>query len=210
MKALEFLRRIKTLSNIGSSVLTNGDLEKLFPDEPLRTVETSIQRLVASELLERIARGVYLNPSAGRVGGRLLEEVAKALRPGATCYLSLESMLAEYGAISQIPVDRITVMTTGREGLIKTKYGTIEYTHTKRTRASIVAETLVADGRPLRIAPMAVALRDLIRVGRNVNMVDPAFLAPADSDRNDRNNHHHRADHDAEHPQKNRSRPRMR
>ncbi len=29
-------------------------------------------------------------------------------------YVSLESMLSEYGLISQIPIDRLTVMTTGR------------------------------------------------------------------------------------------------
>ncbi len=41
----------------------------------------------------------------------------------------LESALSEYGVISQIPIDRLTIMTTGRKGHYKTPYGTIEFTH---------------------------------------------------------------------------------
>ena len=32
------------------------------------------------------------------------------------------SKLSEYGLISQIPIDRLTVMTTGRKGIFKTQY----------------------------------------------------------------------------------------
>lgn len=34
-------------------------------------------------------------------------------------YISLESALSEYGIISQIPIDRLTIMTTGRKGEYK-------------------------------------------------------------------------------------------
>jgi len=46
--------------------------------------------------------------------------------------------LSEYGVISQIPLDRLTVMTTGRKGIYKTIYGTIEFTHTKRSVENIL------------------------------------------------------------------------
>ena len=37
---------------------------------------------------------------------------------------------------------------------------------------NILASTLVMEGRPLRIARVETALRDLKRVGRNLHMVD--------------------------------------
>ena len=79
--------------------------------------------------------------------------------------------MSEYGAISQIPINTMTVMTTGRSGVHKTPYGTIEFTHTKRARAEILMRTLAPKGRPLRIATRSAAVRDLMRVGRNVNMI---------------------------------------
>jgi hypothetical protein len=121
--------------------------------------------------LKRVAKGLYVNPSATSKNRWLAEEIAKALRPGCISYVSLESILSEYGAISQIPINTMTVMTTGRSGVHKTPYGTIEFTHTKRAPAEILMRTLAPKGRPLRIATRSAAVRDLMRVGRNVNMI---------------------------------------
>ncbi len=52
-------------------------------------------------------------------GGNTIEYVAKSLRRGEYNYISLESALSKYGVISQIPIDRLTVMTTGRKGTLK-------------------------------------------------------------------------------------------
>jgi hypothetical protein len=81
-------------------------------------------------------------------------------------------MLSEYGAISQIPINRMTVMTTGKSGVVDTPYGVIEFTHTKRGVADILNRTAQSKGRPLRIATQEAAIRDLLRVGRNANMID--------------------------------------
>ncbi|PHM28446.1 hypothetical protein [Xenorhabdus budapestensis] len=66
------------------------------------------------------------------------KDLAKAMRRGEYNYVSLESALSEYGAISQIPIDRLTVMTTGRKGTYKTPFGIIEFTHTKRSAPNII------------------------------------------------------------------------
>jgi hypothetical protein len=87
-------------------------------------------------------------------------------------YVSLESMLSEYGAISQAMVSRITVMTTGAGGLVQTPHGEIELTHTKRRRADIIQSTMSVKGRSLRIATKETAYHDLVGLGRNVGMVD--------------------------------------
>ena len=128
--------------------------------------------MVADRLLQRVARGLYVNPAASSKNRWIAEEIGRKLRPGNLFYVSLESVLSEYGVISQIPINRMTVMTTGASGLIETPYGTIEFTHTKRGKAEIVKRTLAPKGRPLRIATKQAAVRDLLRVGRNVNMMD--------------------------------------
>jgi hypothetical protein len=69
-------------------------------------------------------------------------------------------------------LDRITVMTTGRSGTFKTPFGVIEFTHTKRDPASIAKSTFKPNGVPIRMANKHVAVRDLKRIGRNINMID--------------------------------------
>lgn len=80
--------------------------------------------------------------------------------------------LQEYGTISQIPVDRLTLLTTGRKGVYKTPYGVIESTHTKRSVADIISHLKTASDRPLRITAIEMVWRDLKRIGRNTNMVN--------------------------------------
>ena len=172
MKKMELFRKLAELDRRGVHVLARRDIEKLFPDEGEKALEKSLQRMVADKLLQRVAKGIYVNPAATSKNRWIAEEIAKALRPGNMSYVNLESILSEYGVISQIPVNRMTVMTTGKSGMVETPYGTIEFTHTKRSIAEVVKRTLSAKGRPLRIATKQAAVRDLLRVGRNANMID--------------------------------------
>lgn len=173
MKRMELIQRLAELDRRGVYVLARRDIEKLFPTESAKAMEQSLKRMVADGLLQRVARGLYINSAAASKNRWVAEEIAKALRPGSLSYVSLESMLSEYGVISQVPISRLTVMTTGASGLVETPYGTLEFTHTKRGMAEIIARTLVAKGRPLRVATKQAAIRDLVRVGRNINMLDP-------------------------------------
>lgn len=172
MTKIELIRKLAELDRLGAYVLARRDIEKLFPEESAKAMEKSLQRMTADGLLQRAAKGLYVNPAAKSKNRWVAEEVAKALRPGCLSFVSLESILSEYGAISQIPVDRLTVMTTGRSGVHETPFGTIEFTHTKRSRSAILGRTLAPKGRPLRIATRPAAVRDLLRVGRNANMVE--------------------------------------
>ncbi|BBM66921.1 hypothetical protein VA249_35670 [Vibrio alfacsensis] len=131
----------------------------------------TLKRLVKNQILERVARGIYLYAlSKDRFSANTLEIIAKTLRRGEYSYVSLESALSEYGVISQIPVNRLTVMTTGRKGEYKTRYGVIEFTHTKKSVPDII-DSIRSVGRPLRIATQETAIRDLKRVGRNVHLI---------------------------------------
>jgi hypothetical protein len=173
MKRMELISGLTSLERRGVCVLTKKDLEKLFPSENEKSMEKSLQRMVKDGLLINAARGVYVNALASlRNSGRIVEDVAKALRPRNLSYVSLESMLSEYGIISQIPVSRLTVMTTGARGVYDTPFGTIEFTHTKRSIPDILERTVFVKDRPLRIAKKLVAVKDLLRVGRNTDLID--------------------------------------
>ena len=179
MNKAEAIRKLSMLDRAGVYVFTKGDLAKVFPDEKEKALEKSLQRLVADNILERVAKGVYVNSLARSGKGQVIEDIAAVLRRGQFSYVSRESMLSEYGVISQVPMSRITLMTTGATGLYETPYGTIEFTHTKRRPAELIRRTVSVKGRPLRIATRQAALADLVRSGRNTNMIDVEELSDA-------------------------------
>lgn len=179
MNKAEAIRKLSMLDRAGVYVFTKGDLAKVFPDEKEKALEKSLQRLVADNILERVAKGVYVNSLARSRKGQVIEDIAAVLRRGQFSYVSRESMLSEYGVISQVPMSRITLMTTGATGLYETPYGTIEFTHTKRRPAELIRRTVSVKGRPLRIATRQAALADLVRSGRNTNMIDVEELSDA-------------------------------
>ncbi len=161
----------------GRHVFTRRQLARLFPNDSPKAFAAGLDRLVRAGHLARACRGVYVNPHAHSLDSRVIERIAQALRPGAYNYVSLESRLSETGAISQIPLDRLTVMTTGRKGTYRTPYGVIEFTHTKRPVADVLGRIRQEQDRPLRVASPAVAWRDLKRVGRNLALVDSDVIA---------------------------------
>mgnify|MGYP000060581652 CR=1 FL=1 len=144
--------------------------------EEEKTLEKSLQRLVSDGILERVTKGIYLNPMATSKKSHVVEDIAAVLRRSHLSYVSMESMLSEYGVISQVPVRRVTIMTTGAKGTYNTPYGTIEFTHTKRRLVEIIRRTAIVKNRPLRIALKAAAVQDLVRAGRNTGMMNTAEI----------------------------------
>lgn len=173
MNKTEAFKVLRELDKIGKYVFTKHELAKFFPEDNAKTFTEGLNRLVKAGLLRRACRGIYVNPHAQSFDSFVIERIAKALRRGEYNYVSLESILSEYGVISQIPIDRLTVMTTGRKGIYKTPYGIIEFTHTQRAIADIINHIKTTDNRPLRVASKEIALRDLKRVGRNTHCLIP-------------------------------------
>ena len=129
-----------------------------------------MRRLADAGLTERAARGVYLTVGAASFDGWVADHIVAALQRDHLTYLSLESALSDYGAISQVPFCR-TFMTTGRGGLVDVLDGQVELVHTARSVESILART-VETGRQVRLATPEAAYEDLVRVGRNLHLVD--------------------------------------
>jgi predicted transcriptional regulator of viral defense system len=91
----------------GRYVFSNHDLYKLFPEDSFKTFNEGLSRLAKSGILKRACRGVYVNEEARQFDSYTIERIAKTLRRGEYNYVSLESILSEYGVISQIPIDRL-------------------------------------------------------------------------------------------------------
>ena len=172
MKSVDAIRTLCALDREGRAVFSVAELRTIFPERSGHTFTEGLRRLVANGILKRAAHGVYVNSLSQGPRARRNEEVAIRLRSGEYSYVSLESALSEFGVISQIPVGRTTIMTTGRSGEIHSIYGTLDFTHTARPVHDILASTLVIEGRPLRFARVETALRDLRRVGRNLDLVN--------------------------------------
>ena len=176
MKVIDAMKTLMEWDARGREVFSVEDLRGMFPERSPKTFAAGLRRLVRQGVLQRAARGVYVNPLSRQPKSYLVEKIAVCLRRGAYSYVSLESALSEFGVISQIPMSRrITVMTTGQAGVIRTPYGVIEFTHTARPWRDILENTLVMEGRPLRIARVETALRDIRRVGRNLHLVNEMY-----------------------------------
>ena len=172
----EAIQKLAEWDRKGRCVFATQDLARLFPADSPGALNKGLDRLVKAGILRRACRGVYVNPNAASRDRFLPERIALILRRGEYSYLSLESTLSELGVISQIPLDRLTVMTTGRKGEYRTPFGVIEFNHTKRSVSDILKHSYRVEGRPMRITDALTAWRDLKRVGRNTHLVDQEAL----------------------------------
>lgn len=133
-----------------------------------------LKRLVDQGVLERAAKGVYVNPLARSIPQDIRLGLVPYLRPGEVSYVSLETRLSEAGAISQIST-ALTLMTTGPTHSFATPWGVVDFTHTDR-------QDPLADGieyredSPVPVATVARAYQDLKNVGRNLGLVDPELI----------------------------------
>jgi len=132
-----------------------------------------MKRLSDQGVLIRAARGVYVNPTARSSPADIRRGLLRFLRPREINYVSLESKLSEAGVISQVAT-ALTCMTTGSPARFDTPWGAVEFTHTDRKIEMGRDGTLEATVR--------TAVRDLRRVGRNLDLIDEEILAEAIAD----------------------------
>ncbi len=133
-----------------------------------------MKRLSDQGALIRAARGVYVNPHARSRPADARRGLLRFLRPREINYVSLESKLSEAGVISQITT-ALTCMTTGSPGRFETPWGAVEFTHTGR-KIEVGTDVVVQDDGTLE-ATIRTAVRDLRRVGRNLDLIDEEILA---------------------------------
>lgn len=182
MKLLLAIKRIN--SRNPQHVFSKEDLRLLFPGDSERALTESLRRLDAADVLKRACYGVYVNETspAFQPGTPVLERIALVLREEHINYLSLESMLIEYGLIRGHDLGaHITVMTSGRGGLINTCYGHIEFVHTNRDRATLLEGVSSVPHHSLPVASAGVALRDFKASQRKTMLTGTTLLEHPES-----------------------------
>jgi len=139
MQAIQELKNnLEKLASPEHYLFSVSDFYALFPNKSISSLLVLLGRAVKNGTLERVCRGFYVYKKISYPGELILYHLAGRLRSDVFCYLSLESVLSENGIISQIPINCVTLMTTGRSGIINCgKFGRIEFTHTKKPPADI-------------------------------------------------------------------------
>ncbi len=155
------------------AVFSPADLRAVLPKHHPGAFRALLSRAVKDGLLRRICRGLYLYPRADYSGGLILYHAAARLRADVFNYVSLESALSDAGVISQIPMNHITLMSSGRTTTIRCgEFGAIEFIHTKKRPAELASE-LTYDGRcHLWRASVELAIRDMKAGRRSLDLVD--------------------------------------
>ena len=173
MQSIRQLERV--LADLATSeryLFTAADLRPAC--SPSANPAVLLSRAVKAGILRRVCRGIYLYPRVDYPRGDILFHAASLLRANAFNYISLETALSDAGFISQIPIDRVTLMSSGRTNVFDCgDFGCIEFVHTNR-RPDILAGQLTYDPacRLWRASP-ALALRDMRATRRDLSLVNP-------------------------------------
>jgi predicted transcriptional regulator of viral defense system len=132
-----------------------------------------LSRATKAGLLKRVCRGIYHFPVKDYPAANLLFHAAARLRAGDFNYISLETVLSEAGVISQLPMNWITLMTSGRSHVVDCgDYGHIEFVHTAQRPEDIGGELAYDAERHLWRASVRQALRDMKATRRSMELVD--------------------------------------
>ncbi len=174
MQPIKYLRRmLADLAGPERYLFTLADLHCLFPGHSEGALKALLRRSVKDGLLRRVCHGLYLFPGVDYDAGHLLYHVAGRLRAHCFNYLSLESVLSDAGIISQVPINWITVMSSGRSQTIDCRdFGHIEFIHTKKKPAALAGELIYDRQCRLWRASVALALRDMRLTRRNADLIN--------------------------------------
>ena len=162
---------LESLADREHSLFASSDLEGVFGDHDHLPVLLS--RAVKAGLLKRICRGIYLYPKADHPMGERLFHAAARLRADEFNYISLETALSDAGLISQIPMNWITLMSSGRSHTVDCgEFGHIEFVHTEQRPEQIANELVYDAARRLWRASEKQALRDMKVTRRSMDLVN--------------------------------------
>jgi hypothetical protein len=179
MKRSDLNRKLSKADESGIWAFTPSSFSALMGGIEPAYLKLMTKRLSDQGVLIRAARGVYINPHARSKPPDTRRGLLRFLRPREINYVSLETRLSEAGVISQIAT-ALTCMTTGSPGRFETPWGAIEFTHTDR-KIRVGTDVIVQDDGTLE-ATLRTAIRDLRRVGRNLDLIDHEILAEAITD----------------------------
>lgn len=166
---------LRTLADREHCVFAASDLAAAVPN--CGQLPVLLSRAVKAGLLHRICKGVYLYPVRDYPMGDLLYHAAARLRATEFNYLSLESVLSDEGVISQIPMNWISLMSSGRSHIVNCgDYGHIEFIHTAQRPDDVARELTYDARRHLWRASVRQALRDMKATRRSLELVNEEVM----------------------------------
>jgi hypothetical protein len=169
----QLIDTISLLATPQACLFTPSDLRSILPGHSEIAFKTLMSRVVSEGHLTRLCRGLYLYEKANPDRGLILPHAAAKLRPLSLNYLSLETVLSDAGVISQIPINRIMLMSSGRSGVIDCgRWGSIEFVKTRQRPEELIANIKYDPRTRLWRATVAQALRDMRVTHRNLDLVD--------------------------------------
>lgn len=164
---------LANLADAEHYLFTPTDMRALLPQLSDIAFKTLLSRAVVAGYLVRVCRGVYLYPKVDYPRGLVLFHAASRLRANGFNYISLETALSDAGVISQLPINWITLMSSGRSNIMKCgAFGTIEFVHTAQRPAAVAGELKFDTRCRLWRASVTLALRDMRATHRNMDLID--------------------------------------
>lgn len=149
------------------------DLRALFPELTNLAFKTLLSRVAKLGHLSRVCRGLYIFKPAIPPNGLVLFHAAAHLRANDFNYISLETVLSDAGIISQIPMNWISLMSSGRSNIVSCgEFGTIEFIHTSQKPDQIMTQLFFDSNCRLWRASVPQALRDMKMTHRNTDLID--------------------------------------
>lgn len=166
---------LRKLADRNHCIFAAGDLAGAVPG--CTQLAVLLSRASKAGLLRRVCKGIYFYPVADYPMGNLLFHAAARLRANSFNYLSLETVLSDVGVISQVPINWITVMSSGRSHVVDCgDYGHIEFVHTAKGSDDVAGELVYDPDRHLWRASVRQALRDMKVTRRSLELVDEEVL----------------------------------
>lgn len=164
---------LAALADAGHYLFSLQDLSAVLPTLSSSAWKTLLSRANKRGVLRRVCRGLYLYPGVDYPAGLVLYHAASRLRASEFNYLSLETVLSDAGIISQIPMNWITLMSSGRTYTYNCgDFGHIECIHTRRSPLQLEKD-LHYDARcRLWRASTNLALLDMKQTRRNMDLVN--------------------------------------
>jgi hypothetical protein len=153
-------------------IYTTNDLALMLKTPTSSNFSKLLHHATKAGVLVNVCRNLYVNPLVPPSGVGVLSKIALLLHWNKFIFISLESQLSHLGRISQVLINHLTVMTTGRSGKIKTLYGTIEFTHTSHTIEALKNDLYFDSDIGIFRAKEEKSVRDLKRVGRNIHLLE--------------------------------------
>jgi predicted transcriptional regulator of viral defense system len=174
MGSVEQLRQtLDKIENAEHCLFTLSDLQAALPELSTGAFKILLSRAQKKNILKRICRGLYVYPSRYQSTGLVLFHAAARLRAHEFNYISLETALSDAGVISQIPMNWITVMSSGRTQTIDCgNYGHIEFIHTKKNPEALQGNLSYDKRCRLWRANTSLAIADMKHTRRNLDLID--------------------------------------